>query len=468
MFQYCESLMEPPDLPATTLKDNCYAQMFWECWNMIRPPELPATKLTDNCYCGMFRGCKEMAYAPELPAKELTPGCYENMFQYCWKINEIVAGFEHWQEIERNTFNWLDCVAKIGIFHHSDLLNTGVVRDGSHIPPHWIMEHITYYNNPLTFTSVEESDNKAKISLCKVGDPDPIRVSFKIDDGGWYDYNVGTELTLNKDQKISFVNDTESFSKDDKNYYYFMINDGQMVATGEVNSLIRTDVLQPYIFANLFKNCKGLLEPPQVHNNFLAPYCYYQMFYNCINLKYIPDLEAKILAQGCYLRMFYNCTSLTDVEIHDFDAAVMQKDVCKEMFGCCTNLVNAHIPYKYQAPGCFENMFANCQKLKTVRVEFETWYDKATVNWLANVPAYGVFVKPITLKTSAGTTRIPESWTTDVEDPLDTPLTFVMNGQTIVRLTAFGSPSCKLNELFYKVNNTTWTPYSLDQEITLQ
>lgn len=468
MFKNCQKLVTPPSLPATDLTDNCYMLMFWNCTSLTTPPVLPAKFLKINCYCGMFRNCVNLTRAPQLPAKNLVLGCYENMFENCHLINDVWAGFEHWKDHENNTHRWLEGVAKNGTFHHSDLLNTGVERNGTHIPVGWNFKHLTYYTNPLTFTSIEESTtNLAKIALSKIGDPDPICLRYKIDNDCWKDYEIGKPIVLQKGQKISFINDTESFSKDSKNFYYFSINDGKIVATGEVNSLIRTDEFKPYIFANLFKDCSGLTEPPVLTNTVLADYCYYQMFYNCVNLKWIPRLAANILAKGCYLRMFYNCTSLTKVKICDFKQTLLKENCCKEMFGSCTSLVKANIPYKYLAPGCFENMFANCSKLKTLEVGFEYWYDKATINWLQNVPAYGTFIKPVTLKTSVGTSRIPESWTTAVNGETTTPLTFVMNDVTTIRVTKFGSPKYQLDKLFYKINNATWTPYVIDQEITL-
>ena len=83
LFRNCTSLIQAPDLPATTLTDSCYYGMFGECVNMTVAPELPAMELKPYCYSTMFRQCKSLLVAPELPAMTLAPRCYSSMFSDC-------------------------------------------------------------------------------------------------------------------------------------------------------------------------------------------------------------------------------------------------------------------------------------------------------------------------------------------------------------------------------------------------
>ena len=83
MFSGCSSLIQAPELPATTLADNCYEYMFYKCSSLIQAPELPATTLAANCYEHMFSGCSSLIQAPELPATTLADNCYEYMFYKC-------------------------------------------------------------------------------------------------------------------------------------------------------------------------------------------------------------------------------------------------------------------------------------------------------------------------------------------------------------------------------------------------
>lgn len=83
MFSNCESLVEAPKLPATTLSgESCYYYMFENCKSLVEAPELPATTLSYQCYSGMFKSCG-LVNAPSLPATELTQACYSYMFAWC-------------------------------------------------------------------------------------------------------------------------------------------------------------------------------------------------------------------------------------------------------------------------------------------------------------------------------------------------------------------------------------------------
>lgn len=83
MFSNCKGLTVAPELPATTLTSHCYDSMFTYCTSLTTAPLLPATTLVSHCYFAMFLGCNSLTTAPELPAKGLAPYCYAVMFQEC-------------------------------------------------------------------------------------------------------------------------------------------------------------------------------------------------------------------------------------------------------------------------------------------------------------------------------------------------------------------------------------------------
>ena len=76
-------------LPATTLAENCYYNMFKGCTSLTTAPELPATTLAYRCYQYMFKGCTSLTTAPELPATTLASYCYYQMFVGCTNLNYI-------------------------------------------------------------------------------------------------------------------------------------------------------------------------------------------------------------------------------------------------------------------------------------------------------------------------------------------------------------------------------------------
>ena len=83
LFYDCSVLTSAPELPATTLAENCYDGMFFNCTSLTSAPKLPATTLAGSCYNSMFSGCTSLTAAPELPATTLVYSCYLNMFLGC-------------------------------------------------------------------------------------------------------------------------------------------------------------------------------------------------------------------------------------------------------------------------------------------------------------------------------------------------------------------------------------------------
>lgn len=62
-------------LPATTLKEGCYQDMFSGCKGIEKAPELPAPTLTKDCYAGMFSGCSKLEEVKVLATDISAPGC---------------------------------------------------------------------------------------------------------------------------------------------------------------------------------------------------------------------------------------------------------------------------------------------------------------------------------------------------------------------------------------------------------
>lgn len=88
MFFGCTSLIQAPELPATTLASYCYMGMFFGCTSLTQAPALPATTLASYCYTGMFQGCTSLTQAPSLPATTLESNCYNGMFHSCTSLTK--------------------------------------------------------------------------------------------------------------------------------------------------------------------------------------------------------------------------------------------------------------------------------------------------------------------------------------------------------------------------------------------
>ena len=118
MFQGCTSLTTAPKLPATTLADSCYEFMFLNCTSLKSASKLPATSLTQRCYNAMFYKCSSLTTAPELPATTLAGSCYVYMFYGCRSLSSIKIGYEGNYDV--NYFNsWTTGVADSGTFYYN-------------------------------------------------------------------------------------------------------------------------------------------------------------------------------------------------------------------------------------------------------------------------------------------------------------------------------------------------------------
>ena len=115
MFIDCTSLVNAPALPSTTLAEACYVSMFYGCRNLTSAPALPSTTLADYCYDSMFSRCSSLVTAPQLPATTLREGCYQSMFNGCTNLNNIKCLAT---DITASycTPNWVDGVAASGTF----------------------------------------------------------------------------------------------------------------------------------------------------------------------------------------------------------------------------------------------------------------------------------------------------------------------------------------------------------------
>ncbi len=92
MFYGCSSLTIAPEIPATTVAGYCCYQMFFGCTSLTTAPAtLPAKTLAERCYHGMFVDCSSLTATPALPATTVAEGCYSAMFSGCSSLTTAPA-----------------------------------------------------------------------------------------------------------------------------------------------------------------------------------------------------------------------------------------------------------------------------------------------------------------------------------------------------------------------------------------
>lgn len=77
-------------LPAKTLADCCYRQMFEGCTNLTTAPKLPATTLAKQCYYSMFDSCTSLTSAYVKATYTGGNGECTNMFKGCTATGAVL------------------------------------------------------------------------------------------------------------------------------------------------------------------------------------------------------------------------------------------------------------------------------------------------------------------------------------------------------------------------------------------
>ena len=121
-------------------KNYTFYYLFYNCTTIknVSSNFLPATTLANYCYYQMFSGCSSLTTAPQLPAITLAYGCYSYMFQGCSKLKYIKALFTTTPSSDY-TSDWVSRVASSGTFvKNKDA--TWVVTGVSGIPSGWTVQ----------------------------------------------------------------------------------------------------------------------------------------------------------------------------------------------------------------------------------------------------------------------------------------------------------------------------------------
>ena len=295
LFYGCTSLTKAPALPATTLTLGCYAYMFFRC-SLTKAPELPATTLTNTCYSSMFSGCQSLKEVRIAATKTASYALEE----------------------------WLFNVSSTGDFYCDPNATIFPTDSASGIPENWRRLNINEgpavddITKPLTFRATQDGST---VKLSKANSPSGDFQTSR--DGGntWTDYTIGTAITLNTSDEVSFRAKSDRTSEQDEgNYFYFEMT-GKIEAWHNVMSMYRTsafatyDTAMSYAFTDLFRDCTSLTKAPVLPATTLSRGCYQSMFSGCQSLAEAPELPATQLDFYCYSYMFSGCQSLKEVRI---------------------------------------------------------------------------------------------------------------------------------------------------------
>ena len=218
---------------------------------------------------------------------------------------------------------------------------------------------------PLTFKATQDGST---VKLRKNGSPNDAFQTSR--DGGrtWADYTLGTAITLNTGNEVSFRAKADRTTDQTYSAYFYFEMTGKIEAWHNVMSLYRTndfatyESVMNYAFNRLFYGCASLTKAPVLPATTLAVSCYQSMFNGCISLTKAPVLPATTIAFSCYGEMFSGCQSLTKAPA--LPATKLYQSCYNGMFNNCTSLIKAPaLPATTLASSCYNGMFYGCTSL---------------------------------------------------------------------------------------------------------
>ncbi len=410
LFSYNVKLSDASGLllPATTLTEGCYCEMFRSCAALTTAPALPATTLAKDCYRQMFYSCTSLTTAPELPAPVLAQSCYYRLFRNCSNLNSVTCLATDISAPDCIN-NWLDNAGTVvegtKIFNAASPVNWPT-NSASGIPSGWTL--VTPAHTPLTLEAL--TDGTIKVQSPKSG------MQYTLNGGAKTPVTSAAIDVVAGDKVAFYGNGTSITSYDDTR---IAGGDADVKVYGNIMSLVdeenfatATTLSVEYQFYNLFsennhlKDASGLLLPATT----LAPTCYAYMFHYCSSLTAAPAvLPATTLAEACYRGMFQDCMSLTTAP---------------------------ELPAQTLVSYCYAHMFQLCTKLNSVTCLATSGINQngSTESWLDNAGTdQSVTTKTFNAASSAtwptSVSGIPEGWTLGAQSTPE-PVTLVPTGNT--------------------------------------
>ena len=389
MFQNCTSLTKAPSvLPATTLAYYCYNSMFLGCTSLTQAPELPATTLARYCYHAMFYDCSSLTQAPELPATTLARNCYDSMFSNSSKLNWIKALFTTTPSTSY-TKNWVNGVSAQGVFV-KNINATWTTTGVNAVPTGWTVIYFDQTEGKYFTTKTKEVEcdkygnvkQETDAMYFKLADgAESGNVSYKFDEyynihNKYLKYSTDGSNWTDWTEQISMAPNVKYFVKGEDDYVIKLIignefftsdvseNQFNIECGGNVMSLVNMNesITTTCCFSSLFYNMRNLLTTPKLPATTLTDDCYNSMFKNCTSLTQAPELPATTLSSSCYYGMFMGCSSLTQAP--ELPATTLANSCYGYMFANCSSLTQAPaLPATTLTDDCYNSMFTNCSSL---------------------------------------------------------------------------------------------------------
>lgn len=405
MFNSCPSLTTAPELPATTLADHCYDSMFNSCLSLTTAPELPATAVPRYGYYYMFANCTSLTTAPELPATSASVEAYACMFMYCTKLIKAPSKLP-----AKSTGSYgYSCM----FYGCTSLKIAPSEISATHLANYACRSMFYGCTSLTTAPEILATDTigycfQEMFYNCKKLTKAPSKLYantmfWQECDSMFYNcvsLTTAPELLANKLY--------------DSCCYNMFYNCTSLTKVPKLHATI----LGPYCYDSMFQGCTSLITAPEILATTLADHCCDSMFYNCTSLTTAPPkLPATTLADNCYYSMFEDCTSLKTAP--ELPATILATSCYHSMFEGCTSLTSApELSADILAPQCYRSMFEGCIRLNSITMlATNISAGNCLTSWVKGVASSGTFTKHPDMTTlPIDEHGIPQGWTVKNSD----------------------------------------------------
>ena len=405
------SVTSSPKLPAMTLRNGCYDAMFWHSALKVAP-ELPATTLDSSCYREMFYGCADLTTAPSvLPATTLECSCYEEMFYGCTSLETAPT-------ISAITMADISCKEMFSgctsLKNVPDLPATTMAQRCCEYMFYGCTSLITAPK--LAATTLADNCYDSMFRNCTSLTTIPVNMlpANKMESGCYKSMFEGcTSLETVPDAMLPATTLANTC------YGHMFSHCTSLTAAP---ALPATE-LAINCYVNMFEDCSSLTSVQVLPSTTMETHCYDCMFIRCTSLTTIPTgmLPATVLAMDCYCCMFKGCSSLNSVPNDLLPATTLANGCYNSMFEGCTALMTGPIlPAETLVDYCYYEMFVSCSNLSSVTClanpsSLGIQNQNALTNWLKDVAATGTFYAKYTWTDHKK--YIPSGWTETTYTP---------------------------------------------------
>ena len=324
------SVTSSPKLPAMTLMTGCYDAMFWLSALKVAP-ELPATTLIEKCYREMFYGCANLTTAPTvLPATKLKVDCYDEMFSGCTSLETAPT-------ISATTMAVYSCHS---MFSGCTSLKNVPDLPATTMAPRCCME---MFSGCTSLTTAPKLAATTLADLC----------CYRM-------FKDCTSLTTIPDNMLPAT--TLEIG-----CYSGMFLGCSKLATVP-NTMLPATTLAAHCYTQMFQECTSLTATPALPATELASACYDEMFASCHSLTTVLVLPSTTMEASCYDQMFLDCQSLTAIPTGMLPATNLADNCYGSMFNGCGSLnsvPNDLLPATSLEHDCYNSMFAGCISMTT-------------------------------------------------------------------------------------------------------